>query len=66
MAANGLVEQINRTLKQILSDVVSRGGKDWDDVLGPLMFVHHTACHSSTGEILFSLMYGHDACIPTS
>ena len=50
----------------MLSKVVSRGGKDWDDILGPLVFAYHTALHSSTGKTLFSLVYGHDACVSTS
>ena len=33
---DGMVEQFNRTLKQMLTKVVSRGGKDWDDMLGPI------------------------------
>ena len=50
----------------MLSKVVSRGGKDWDNILGPLVFAYHTAPHSSTGETLFSLVYSDDACVPTS
>ena len=30
------------------------------------MFAYHTALHSSTGKTLFSLVYGHDACVSTS
>ena len=50
----------------MLSKVVSRGGKDWDDILGPLVFAYHTALHSSTGKTLFSLVYSHDVCVPAS
>ena len=51
-----LVEQLNRTLKQMLSKLVYRGEKDWDDLLGPLLFVYRTAPHSSTGETPFTLV----------
>ena len=61
-----LVERLNKTLKQMLSKVLYRGGKDWDDLLSPLLFVYRTAPHSSTGETPFSLVYGHDAHVPTS
>jgi len=27
---DGLIERLNRTLKQMLSKVVARGGRDWD------------------------------------
>ena len=63
---DGLVEGLNRTLKQMLSKVLSRGGRHWDDVLGPFMFAYCTAPRSSTGETPFSLVYGRDACVPTS
>ena len=63
---DGLVEQLNRTLKQMLSKVVSRGRKDWDELLGPLLFAYRIAPHSSTAETTFSLVYGRDACVPTS
>ena len=34
-----LVEQLNKTLKAILSEVVSKGGKDWDECLGPTLWL---------------------------
>ena len=63
---DGLVERLNRTLKQMLSKIVSRGGRDWDDLLGPVLFAYRTAPHSSTGETPFSLVYGRDARVPTN
>ena len=36
--------------------VVSKGGKDWDDLLGPLQFAYRTAPYLSTGETPFSLV----------
>ena len=30
------------------------------------MFAYHTAPHSLTSETPFILVYGHDACVPTS
>ena len=50
----------------MLSKVVSKGGKDWDELLGPVLFAYRTAPHTSTGETPFSLMYGRDARVPTS
>ena len=35
---DGQVERMNRTLKQMLSKVVKRNGKDWDELLGPVLF----------------------------
>ena len=44
---DGLVERFNRTLKQMLSKLVSKGGRDWDQLLGPVLFAYRTtASHS--------------------
>ena len=57
---------MNRTLKQMLAKVVKRNGKDWDELLGPVLFAYRTAPQASSGETPFSLVYGRDARIPTS
>ena len=54
---DGLVERMNRTLKQMLAKVVKKGGKDWDDRLGPVLFAYKTAPQASSGETPFSLVY---------
>ena len=63
---DGMVERLNRTLKQMLTKVVSKGGKDWDKLLGPILLAYRTAPHTSTGESPFTLLYGRDARVPTS
>jgi len=65
---NGLTENLNRTLKQILSKIVTKGGKDWDEPLGPVLFTYKTASHSSTAGTPFSLLHGRDPSlrVPTS
>ena len=57
--------ELNQILKQMLSKVVYRGGKHCDDLLSSLLFVYRTAPHS-TDETPFTLVYGHDAHVPTS
>ena len=63
---DGLVERLNRTLKAMLSKVVSKGGKDWDECLGPALLAYRTAPQASTGQSPFFLLYGRDAQLPTS
>ena len=63
---DGMVERLNRTLKQMLSKIVSKGGRDWDDQLGAVLFAYRTAPHASTGMTPFSLVYGRDPRVPTS
>ena len=59
---DGLVERFNRTLKTMLSKLVVNKGRDWDQVLGPLLFAYR---HSSTRETPFLLLYGRDAKLPS-
>ena len=63
---DGLVERFNRTLKAMLTKVVANRGRDWDRLLGPLLFAYRTMVHSSTGETPFFLLYGRDAKLPTA
>ena len=62
---DGLVERFNRTLKQVLAKVVTQKGRDWDELLGPVLLAYRTTPHSSTGEAPFYLVHGRDARLPT-
>jgi len=35
---DGLAERLNRTLKEMLSKIVTKEGKDWDELLEPVLF----------------------------
>ena len=45
---DGLIERFNRTLKSMLAKAVTNKGRDWDKLLGPLLFAYLTMVHSST------------------
>jgi len=45
---------------------VGKGGRDWDQLLGPVLFAYKTMPHSSTGMSLFYLMHGRDPKLPSS
>ena len=64
---DGLVERLNRTLKVMLSKLVERNGKNWDEFLDPVLVSCQTTPHASTGhgESPFFLLYGRDARIPS-
>ena len=63
---DGLVERINRTLKAMLTKLVSKKGKDWDTKLGPVLMAYRTTPQTSTGESPFYLLYGQDVKIPSA
>ena len=50
----------------MLAKVVNKNGKDWDELLGPVLFAYRTAPQASSGDTPFSLVYGRDARVPTS
>ena len=55
---DGLVETFNRTLKLMLSKLVENKGRDWDRLLGPVLFSYRTTPHSSKNETPFFLLHG--------
>ena len=55
---DGLVERFNRTLKQMLAKLVKKGGHDWDELLGPVLLAYRATPHTSSGLLLFYLLYG--------
>ena len=62
---DGLVERFNRTLKQMLSKVVNKGGRDWDELLGPVLLAYRATPHASSGMSPFYLLYGRDPQLPS-
>ena len=63
---DGLVERFNKTLKQMLSKVVAKGGNNWDKMLGPVLLAYWATPHSSTGISPFFLVYGRTPRLPTT
>ena len=60
------VTRMNKPLKQMLSEVVKKNSKDYNEQLGPALFVYRTAPKSSSGKIPFSLVQGRDDRVPNS
>nr|XP_025046797.1 uncharacterized protein LOC112547827 [Pelodiscus sinensis] len=55
---DGLIEWFNRTLKNMLQEVVNRDSKDWDTLLPFLRFAVREVPQASTGFFLVELLYG--------
>ena len=55
---DGLVERFNQTLKSMLRKTARTEGKDWDKLLPYLLFAYREVPQSSTGFLLFELLYG--------
>ena len=49
----------------MLSKLVEKNGKNWDELLDLVLMAYRTTPHASTGESPFFLLYGRDARIPS-
>ena len=62
---DGLVERFNRTLKQMLTKLVKKGGHNWDELLGPVLLPYRTTPHASSGMSPFYLLFGRNPQLPS-
>ena len=62
---DGLVEQFNRTLTDMLAKKVKKSGRDWDVQLPYVLFAYQASMQESTRESPFFLLYGRDPRLPT-
>ncbi|KAL0404340.1 UNVERIFIED_CONTAM: hypothetical protein Sradi_2074800 [Sesamum radiatum] len=63
--ANEQVEVTNRILVQGIKRRLERVGGSWAEELTSVLWAYRTTPRGSTGESLFSLVYGTEAIIPT-
>ena len=62
---DGLVEQFNRTLLDMLSKTAKQNGTDLDNCLPFIPFAYRSSPQTSTKESPFYLLYGRDPKLPT-
>lgn len=61
---NGTIENLNKTLKNMLKKMVMERPKDWSRYLVPIMFALRDTPQSSTGFSPFELLYGRTVRTP--
>jgi hypothetical protein len=61
---NGMTEQFNKTMMEMLSMFVSSHQRDWDEYLPYVMFAYRNSIHSSTQETLYFLMHLRNPNLP--
>nr|GEY19782.1 reverse transcriptase domain-containing protein [Tanacetum cinerariifolium] len=62
--SNGLVERVNRSLRERIKARLGEGNKNWVEELPHLLWAHRTMIKSSHIDTPFSLAYGTEAVIP--
>jgi len=61
---NGIVENFNKTIKNLLTKIVAEKPRDWHRYSGPLMFAVRDTPQDSTGFTPFDLIYRHQVRTP--
>jgi len=61
---NGVVENFNKTIQNLLTKVAAEKPANWHRYLGPLMFAVRDTPQDSTGFTPFELIYGHKVRTP--
>ncbi|GFV26739.1 retrovirus-related Pol polyprotein from transposon opus [Trichonephila clavipes] len=64
--SNGLVERFNRTLKNMLHNVVRDEGRGWHLQIPYVLWAYREIPHSTTGVSPFQLLYGRQPQSPLS
>ena len=62
--ANGLVEAFYKTLGNLLKKVVTRNKREWNEIIGEVLWSYHITFRTATQATVFSLVYGVEAVLP--
>jgi len=62
--SNGVVENFNKTIKNLLKKVTAEKPKDWHRYLSPLMFAVRDTPQDRTGFTPFELLNGYQVRTP--
>ncbi|XP_038889171.1 uncharacterized protein LOC120079050 [Benincasa hispida] len=64
VVANGLAEEFNKTLCNLLKKIVSKSKRDWQEKIGEALWAYQTTHHTSIEVTLYSLVYGIEVVLP--
>jgi hypothetical protein len=62
--SDGMVERLNRTLKDMLAKTVNDRHDDWDVWISQVLLAYRTTTHMSTGFTPHYMMFGREARMP--
>ena len=63
LAANGLVEAFNKTIRKLLKKFISKSQRDCDNKLGEYLWAYRTTVRTLMKATPFSLVYGCEAIL---
>ncbi|KAK3104816.1 hypothetical protein FSP39_010929 [Pinctada imbricata] len=61
--SDGMVERLNRTIKDMIAKYVSANQTDWDRYIDGLVLAYNTSLHESTGITPYRLVFGTECTV---
>ena len=58
--SDGMVERLNRTIKEMLSKYIEIKQTDWDDFIDTVVMAYNTSVHETTGFTPYRMVFGTD------
>ena len=62
--STGKIENFNKFLKASIRKLCQEDTAAWDQVMDQILFVYRCCPHTSTGEVLYTLLYNRDPPLP--
>lgn len=64
--SDGMVERLNRTIKDMLSKYISLHQNDWDKFIDGISMAYNSTVHETTGISPFRMLYGSEMVMPVN
>ena len=62
--SDGLIERMNRTIKEILAKYISVNQTDWDKFVDSVEFAYNSTIHDTTGITPYRMVFGEEIVLP--
>ena len=62
--SDGMIERMNRTVKDILSKYISVNQTDWDKFVDSVVFAYNSTVHDTTGITPYRMVFGEEIKLP--
>ena len=62
--SDGLIERMNRTIKEILAKYISVNQTDWDKFVDSVVFAYNSTIHDTTGITPYRMVFGEEIVLP--
>lgn len=63
---DGMIERLNRTIKDILSKYISVNQTDWDKLIDGIVFAYNSTIHESTGMTPYKMVFSEEMTLPVN